>query len=159
MKLQIRPATREDVPAVLGMIRELADFEKLSHEVMATEEGLGRAFFPDAGPPAAECVLAVDGSETLGYAITFTSFSTFLARPGLYLEDLYVKPAHRKRGIGRAMMVHLAGLAARRGYGRMEWTVLDWNTPAIGFYDSLGARTLPDWRTCRLTGEALARYA
>jgi GNAT superfamily N-acetyltransferase len=159
MNLQIRAATPADVPVILELIRALAAYERLTGEVSATEEALHGSLFPKSGPAEAECVLGVADGRVAGYAAFFTSYSTFLARPGLYLEDLFVLPELRKRGIGRALLVHLAALANERGCGRMEWTVLDWNTPAIEFYASLGARTLPDWRTCRLAGEALSRYA
>ncbi len=153
--MTIRPAVRSDVPLILGFIRGLADFEKLAHEVVATEERLQLTLFPENGRPAAECVLAYLGDEAVGFALFFTTYSTFLATPGLYLEDIFVLPAHRGKGVGRALMVHLAQLANARGYGRMEWAVLDWNEKAIVFYESLGARRLTEWTTCRLTGEAL----
>lgn len=154
----IRPATPADLPLILRFIRGLATYEKLLPEVEATEEKLGATLF---GPrPAAECRLAfVDGSIPAGFAIFFTNYSTFLARPGLYLEDLFVDPEFRGRGIGKALLLHLAALANRRGCGRMEWSVLDWNQPAIDFYESLGAERKTEWTTCRLTGRALARYA
>jgi GNAT superfamily N-acetyltransferase len=158
MKAEIRAATIQDVPLLLGFIRELAEFEKLSHLVTATEEALRASLFPGHGRPAAECVLAFAEGRPAGYALWFTTFSTFLAKPGLWLEDLYVTPALRHQGIGRALIFHVAKLANQRGCGRMEWSVLDWNAPAITFYDSLGAKSLPDWRICRLTGEDLSRY-
>jgi GNAT superfamily N-acetyltransferase len=154
----IRPATPADLPLILTLIRDLAAYEKLLPEVTATEAGLGATLF---GPrPAAECVLAfaADGTPA-GFAVFFTNYSTFLAQPGLWLEDLFVRPEHRDRGIGRALLLHLAQLANARGCGRMEWAVLDWNQPAIDFYEALGARRLRDWQICRLTGEALARHA
>jgi len=158
MNADIRAATLEDVPAILDLIGQLAAYENLSHQVEATEERLTATLFPADGNPAAKCVLAFVEGKPVGYAVYFTTYSTFLAKAGLYLEDLFVKPEMRKRGIGRALIVHVARLANRGGCGRMEWTVLDWNRPAIDFYASLGAQTLPDWRVCRLTGEALARY-
>jgi GNAT superfamily N-acetyltransferase len=158
MNAAIREAVPGDVPAILDLIRQLAAYEKLSHEVEATEDRLRRALFPAEGKPAAECLLAFVDGKPAGYAVYFTTYSTFLAKPGLYLEDVFVRPELRQRGIGREILLHVARLAARRGCGRMEWTVLDWNRPAIDFYASLGAQTLPDWRVCRLTGEALARY-
>ena len=157
--MTIRPAFPDDTPLLLKFIRGLADFEKLSHEVEATEERLMATLFPGAGRPAAECVLAFEGGEPAGFALFFTTYSTFLAKPGLYLEDIFVVPEKRGRGIGRALMVHLARLANTRAYGRMEWSVLDWNQSAIRFYESLGARRLEEWTQCRLTGEALSRYA
>ena len=154
----IRPATPADLPLILGFICGLATYEKLLHEVEATEEKLHATLF---GPrPAAECVLAFARPKApAGFAIFFTNYSTFLARPGLYLEDLFVQPEFRGQGIGKALLLHLARLANERGCGRMEWAVLDWNQPAIEFYESLGAERKTDWTTCRLSGAALARYA
>jgi len=153
----LRPATPADVGLILGFIRELAAYEQLDHQVVATESLLTEQLF---GPrPAAEVVIAeVDGSA-VGFALFFYNFSTFLGRPGLFLEDLYVQPQARGSGIGKALLRHLAGLALARGCGRMDWNVLDWNEPAIGFYKKLGAEVLPDWRTCRLTGDALEALA
>ena len=153
----LRPATPADVGLILGFIRELAAYEQLDHQVVATESLLTEQLF---GPrPAAEVVIAeVDGSA-VGFALFFYNFSTFLGRPGLFLEDLYVQPQARGSGIGKALLRHLAGLALARGCGRMDWNVLDWNEPAIGFYKKLGAEVLPDWRTCRLTGDALRTLA
>jgi GNAT superfamily N-acetyltransferase len=159
MPLSIRAATAADVPIILEFIRGLAAYEKLSHEVEATPEKLRATLFPADGRPAAECLLAYVGGKPAGFAIYFTTYSTFLARPGLYLEDLFVNPDDRGKGIGKALLLHLAQLANARGYGRMEWTVLDWNEPAIQFYESLGAKRLPQWQICRLTGATLARYA
>ncbi|HVU22862.1 MAG TPA: GNAT family N-acetyltransferase [Opitutus sp.] len=152
----IRSATPADVPLILAFIRGLADYEKLSHEVEATEEKLRATLFGEK--PAAECVLAFAGGAPAGFAIFFTNYSTFLAKPGLYLEDLFVKPEFRGRGLGKALLLYLAKLANARGCGRMEWAVLDWNQPAIDFYESLGARRLREWQICRLTGPALAQY-
>ena len=159
MSLTIRPAKSTDVATILGFIRELADYEKLLPTVEATEERLRKTLFPTSGAPCAECVLACVDGEPVGFALYFSSYSTFLAKPGLYLEDLFVSPAHRGRGIGKALVTHLAHLACERDYGRMEWSVLDWNAPAIAFYESLGARVLDDWRICRQTGPALHQYA
>ena len=161
----IRPATAADVPLILAFIRGLAVYEKLESEVVATEEKLRATLFPAAGRPAAECVLAFAPATAgaapapAGFAIFFPNYSTFLAQPGLYLEDLFVDPPFRGRGIGKALLLHLARLAHTRGCGRMEWSVLDWNEPAIAFYESLGARRMREWQICRLTGESLARYA
>lgn len=154
----IRPATPADAPLILAFIRDLAAYEDLLPEVEATEEKLRATLF---GPrPAAECVLAfADGGAPAGFAMHFPNYSTFLAKPGLYLEDLFVKPEFRGRGIGKALLLHLARLAHQRGCGRMEWAVLDWNQPAVDFYESLGAERKPDWTICRLTGDALARHA
>ena len=157
--IAIRAATTADIPLILQFIRQLAAFEKLSHEVAATEERLHATLFPAAGRPAAECLLAFWHDQPAGFAVFFHNYSTFLARPGLYLEDLFVEPACRGRGIGRALLQHCAQLANARGCGRMEWTVLDWNESAKGFYRKLGAVEMGDWRLCRLTGPALARYA
>lgn len=156
----IRPATEADLPLILRFIRELADYEKLAHEVVADEASLRRALFPAApATPIAHCVIATAGDEPAGFALYFFNYSTFLARPGLYLEDLFVRPAFRGRGLGKALLLHLAQIANARGCGRMEWAVLDWNQPAIAFYESLGARRMKEWQICRLTGEALSRYA
>ena len=155
--LRIDSATERDVPLILSFIRELAIYEKLSHEVVATEERLGEDLF---GPhPAAEVVIARVGDAPAGFALFFRTYSTFLARPGIYLEDLFVSPEWRGRGVGRALLVHVARLAVERGGGRFEWSVLDWNEPAMGFYRRLGARPMDDWTTYRLTGEALATLA
>ncbi|MFZ5494279.1 MAG: GNAT family N-acetyltransferase [Verrucomicrobiota bacterium] len=160
MAHSIRPALPADVPVILDLIRGLADYEKLGHEVEATEDRLHRSLFPAGGAaPAAHCVLAeVDGAPA-GFALYFFNYSTFLAKPGLYLEDLFVKPEFRGRGLGKALLLHLAKHANAKGCGRMEWTVLDWNQPAIEFYESLGARRLREWQLCRLAGAALQQYA
>jgi len=159
----IRSAAPADVPLILGFIRGLADYEKLSHEVEATEEKLRATLFPPTGTTAAaECVLAFDdggsGEDPAGFAIYFYTYSTFLAKPGLYLEDLFVWPEKRGRGFGKALILHLAKLANQRGCGRMEWSVLDWNSPAIAFYESLGAKRMTDWTICRLTGSELEKF-
>lgn len=152
----LRPAEPRDVPTIVELIRELADFEHLSHLVECTPEKLLPQLF---GPrPVAEALLAEVGTEVVAFALFFTNFSTFLAKPGLYLEDLYVRPAQRGAGIGRAMLKHLAELALARGYGRFEWSVLDWNARAIGFYEGMGATVMPDWRICRLSGAALEAF-
>lgn len=155
----IRPATAEDTPLILTLIRGLAAYEKLLPEVTATEEKLRATLFPAHGRPPAECVLAFVGGEPAGFALFFTNYSTFLAKPGLYLEDLFVLPALRGQGIGKALLLHVAQLANTRGCGRMEWSVLDWNEPAIAFYEKLGARRMREWQICRLTGAALEQYA
>ncbi len=156
-KLNLRAATVEDVPQILAFIAELAEFEALAHEVVATEELLREQLF---GPhPGAEVVMAeVDGAPA-GFALFFHSFSTFLGRRGLYLEDLFVRPAFRGGGVGRALMVHLAGIAQARGCGRFEWSVLDWNEAAIRFYRSLGARGMDGWTVQRVDGDALQDLA
>ena len=157
--IAIHTATAADLPRILQFIRQLAAYEKLSHEVEATEERLRATLFPWEGRPAAECVLAFWHDQPAGFAVFFHNYSTFLARPGLYLEDLLVEPALRGHGIGRALLLHCAKLANARGCGRMEWTVLDWNRSAKDFYQKLGAVEMDDWRLCRLAGPALARYA
>jgi GNAT superfamily N-acetyltransferase len=153
----IRPARPTDVPAIVAMIRELAEFEKLSHQLELTEEQLARDLFDER--PVIEALVA-DGAEgPAGYALFFRSYSTFLGRPGLWLEDLYVKPSARRAGLGRRLLAAVAELTVSRGYGRFEWSVLDWNTSAIAFYESEGALVLPDWRICRVTGPALTALA
>ena len=153
----IRPATIDDVPTILGFIRELAAYERLSHEVVADEAALRTTLF--GARPCAEVLLAEDAGEPVGFALFFTSYSTFLARPGLYLEDLFVRPAARGRGLGAALMVACARIAVERGYGRFEWSVLDWNEPALGFYRRLGAVPMSEWTVQRLTGDALVALA
>ncbi|EGJ09828.1 MULTISPECIES: GNAT family N-acetyltransferase [Rubrivivax] len=153
----LRPAERRDLPAITALIRELAEFERLSHVCQATPEALEPHLFGER--PVAEAVVAEGGGEVIGFALFFTNFSTFMARPGLYLEDLYVQPAWRGHGIGQALLEHLGALAVERGCGRFEWSVLDWNENAIGFYRRMGATVLPDWRICRVSGEALQRFA
>ena len=153
----IAAATADDVPTILHLIRALADYEKLAHEVVATEHSLQAALF---GPsPAAECVIAREGSRPIGFALFFHNFSTFRGQRGLYLEDLFVEPDCRGKGYGRALLQHLAGLAVARDCARFEWSVLDWNKPAIGFYRSVGAQVMDEWRICRLTGDALQTFA
>jgi GNAT superfamily N-acetyltransferase len=154
---RIEPATAADVPAILRMIKALAEYEKLEHEVVATEEGLRDALF--GGRPSGEVVIGYVGDEPVGYALFFHNFSTFRGAPGLYLEDLFVYPPWRGRGFGRSLLVHLAALAVERGCHRMEWSVLDWNESAIDFYRRAGAHLLDDWRIFRLTGEALRTLA
>ncbi|HVZ66235.1 MAG TPA: GNAT family N-acetyltransferase [Lacunisphaera sp.] len=156
MSCHLRAATPADVPLILRFIRELAAYEKLQHEVVATEAALHRTLF--APTPAAHVVLAETNGEPAGFALYFFNYSTFLAQPGLYLEDLFVRPEFRGAGIGKALLLHLAKIANARGCGRMEWAVLDWNEPAKGFYRKLGAVPLEDWRVMRLTGAALAQY-
>jgi GNAT superfamily N-acetyltransferase len=154
----IRPAVPADVPTILRFIRGLAEYERMLPQVEATEDRLRQTLFPgDGSAPAAYCVLGCLDDQPAGFALYFFNYSTFLARPGLYLEDLYVEPAARGRGLGKALLLHLARLANERGCGRMEWAVLDWNQPAIDFYESLGARRLREWQICRLAGEDLTR--
>lgn len=153
----IRPAREDDVAAILALIGELADFEHLREMLVASEADLALALF---GPqPAIEARVATVDGEVIGYALFFTNFSTFLGRRGLYLEDLYVRPAHRGTRIGKRLLADLAALAVARGCARFEWSVLDWNQSAIAFYESLGAVVLKEWRIVRMTGDALATLA
>ena len=154
--VRIVPATEKDVPVILELIRGLAEYERLSHVCEATEDRLRRTLFGER--PAAEVLLAYDDAECVAFAVFFTNYSTFLAKPGLYLEDVFVKPHARRKGIGLALLKKLAAIARERDYGRMEWSVLDWNEPAINFYKKLGAIPLDDWKLFRLTGEALAKF-
>ena len=155
--MTIRTATREDVPLILELIHELADYEKLAHEVVATEASLVATLF---GPkPAAEIMIAELDGAPVGFALYFHNYSTFLGRPGIYLEDLFVRPDARGRGVGRALLARLARIAVERGCGRLEWAVLDWNESAIGFYRKLGATAMDDWTVYRLTGDALVTVA
>jgi GNAT superfamily N-acetyltransferase len=155
--LRIERATERDVPLILRLIKELADYERMSDEVVATEDLLRRTLF---GPqPSAEVVVGYAGDEPAGFALFFHNYSTFLGRPGLYLEDLFVVPQFRGRGYGKALLTHLAGLAVERGCGRFEWAVLDWNEPAIGFYKKLGAKPMHAWTIFRVTGDELHRLA
>jgi GNAT superfamily N-acetyltransferase len=151
----MRPVTPAEVPELLGLIRELARFERLEHEVVATEPLLAQAL----SGGSVEALVAREGTLAVGFALWFHNFSTFVGRRGLYLEDLYVRPEHRGRGYGRAMLLHLARLAVERGCGRMEWAVLDWNVRAEEFYRSLGAEAKSEWTIFRLAGPALAAAA
>ena len=154
---RIVPATEADIPLILQFIRELAEYEKLLDAVTATEDKLFAALF---GPrPAAEVVIGYAGEEPAGFAVFFQSFSTFLGVPGLYLEDLYVSPQWRRHGLGRQLLRHLARVAVERGYGRMEWSVLDWNEPALAVYRRVGAEPMSEWTVQRLTGNALRALA
>ncbi len=155
--LRIERAVEKDVPLILSFIKGLAEYERLSHEVVATEELLREALFGER--PCAEVIIAYEQDAPVGFALFFHTMSTFLGRRGLYLEDLYVPPESRGKGIGRAMLVYLARLAKERGCGRFEWAVLDWNEPAIRFYRNLGAVSLDEWTVFRLTGEALDELA
>ncbi len=156
-RIEISAATRADVALVLELVRELAHFERLESEVTATHALMENALFGD--PPCAFCAIArVDGNSA-GFALYFRNFSTFLAKPGIYLEDLFVRPKFRGRGIGTALLEHLARIAVAQGAGRFEWTALDWNRPARDFYENLGARPMPEWIIHRLSGAALERVA
>ncbi len=150
---QIRFATPADVPAILGLIRELAEYERLLDQVVADETALHRALFGKR--PIVEALVSIVGDETVGFALFFHNFSTFLGKPGMYLEDLYVRPAFRGRGLGKTLLTEVARIAVERDCGRMEWSVLDWNEPSIRFYESLGAKPMSDWTIYRLTGDAL----
>jgi GNAT superfamily N-acetyltransferase len=153
----IRAARMEDVPVILQLIRDLATYERAPHEVTATEEQLIDVLFGER--PAAEVLLAFEGQSPVGFAVFFHNFSTWLGRPGLYLEDLFVKPEKRGKGYGRALLIELAKIARERECGRMEWAVLDWNEPAIKFYHSLGAKPMDEWTVFRLTRDGIARLA
>jgi len=157
MTISIRPATPKDVPTVAFLIRALSQYEKLEHEVTMTEDRLRATMF---GPrPYAEALLAEDDGKPVGFALFFHNYSTFLAQPGLYLEDLYVPESHRGKGIGKSLLVQLAKIAVERNCGRLEWAVLDWNVDAIGFYEKLGAKPNSEWTVYRLTGDSLNSLA
>ena len=155
--LSISAASPADVPLILALIRELADYERMSAQVVATEADIERALFGER--PCAEAVIARIGDEAVGFALFFQSFSTFVGRPGLYLEDLYVRPPHRGHGIGRRLLAYLAHIAVERGCGRFEWSVLDWNELAIASYRRAGAVPMDEWTVYRLTGEPLRALA
>jgi GNAT superfamily N-acetyltransferase len=155
--LVIRPATSDDVPLILSLIRGLAEYEKLSHEVVATEDLLREHLF--GLRPAAEVLIARLGEQAVGFALYFQNFSTFLGRPGIYLEDIYVRPEMRGKGVGKALLREVARVAAGRNCGRLEWSVLDWNEPAIKFYKSLGGVPMDQWTVHRVTGDALRTLA
>jgi len=155
--LLIRPATVADVPLILQLIRDLATYERAPNDVTATEEQLAGVLFGEK--PSAEVLLAFEDETAVGFAVFFHNFSTWLGRPGLYLEDLFVKPEMRGKGYGRALLVDLARIARERGCGRMEWAVLNWNDPAIEFYRKLGAKPMDEWTVFRLTGDGIAKLA
>jgi GNAT superfamily N-acetyltransferase len=157
MRTNITPATEQDIPLILSLIRELAEYEKLAHEVCATEEQLRETLFGRRS--VAEVVIASVDDRPAGFAVFFPNYSTFLGRPGLYLEDLFIRPECRGFGLGRRLIEYLARLAVDRGWGRLEWRVLDWNEPSIAFYKKLGAEPLDDWTVFRVTGEALHKLA
>jgi GNAT superfamily N-acetyltransferase len=157
LSLTIRPASADEIPLILTFIRRLAEYERMPEAVTATEDGLREWLYGEMR--AAETVIARWDGQPAGFALYFTTFSTFLGRPGLYLEDLFVEPEFRGRGIGKALLSYLAGEAARRGYGRVEWAVLNWNEPAIGFYRGLGAVPMSEWSVYRLSGDALTALA
>ena len=153
----IRAATAADVPIILELIRALATYERAPNDVTATEDGLSKVLFGEK--PAAEVLLAFENETAVGFAVFFHNFSTWLGRPGLYLEDLFVRPEDRGKGYGRALLIHLAKIARDRGCGRMEWAVLDWNEPAIQFYRKLGAKPMDEWTVFRLTRDGIAKLA
>lgn len=155
--IQIRAAQPTDTPTLFGLVKALAEYENLIDAVEGTAESLHSHLF-GAHPHAEAIVAEVDG-DVVGFALFFTNYSTFLTQPGLYLEDLFVLPTHRRLGLGRRLLTHLSQLAVDRNYGRFEWSVLDWNQPAIDFYEKMGATVLPDWRICRVTGQALTQLA
>jgi len=157
MSLFIRRARPDDVGVVHALIRELAEYEKLTHEVEATEADIGEALF--SGTPRLTCDLAEWNGEVAGFAAWFVNFSTFAGKPGIYLEDLFVRPAFRRHGIGQALLGHLAKTCIDNGWTRLQWSVLDWNAPSITFYKSLGAELMDDWTLCKVTGDALAKLA
>jgi GNAT superfamily N-acetyltransferase len=156
MTFRLHHATERELPIVLALIKELAEYEKLGHAVVATEKILRESLFERR---AAEVVIGYAGDEPAGFAVYYRTFSTFLGVPGMYLEDLFVTPKFRRQGLGRQLLVHLAQIADERGYGRIEWSVLDWNELAIGFYRSLGAAPLEEWTVFRLTGDGIRRLA
>lgn len=156
-KLTLRSATPADVEVVFSLIQALAEYEKLSDAVVGNPLALEQHLF--GSRPYAEALLAEYAGQAVGFALFFPNYSTFLTQPGIYLEDLFVLPEYRQQGIGKAILAHLAQLAVERGYGRLEWSVLDWNEPAIAFYRRMGAAVLPDWRICRVTGESLTDLA
>ncbi|MBA3660957.1 MAG: GNAT family N-acetyltransferase [Gammaproteobacteria bacterium] len=154
---EIKPATIQDVPLILAFIKELAEYEKLSHEVVATEAALSDSLFSQ--PSSVEVIIGYVNNQPVSFALFFQSYSTFLARTGIYLEDLFVRPAARGKGVGKKMLAYLAHLAKKRKCGRLEWSVLDWNESAIGFYKKLGAKMMDEWTVFRLTNEALNKLA
>lgn len=156
-KLRIRPATPTDVPVLFELIQALAEYEKLSHLVTGTVDALHDHLF--GAKPYVEAILAEYEGQTVGFALFFSNYSTFLTKPGIYIEDLFVRPEFRRQGIGKGLLTYIAQLAVERDCGRLEWSVLDWNEPAIAFYQRLGAKVLPDWRICRVTGDALPQLA
>ena len=155
--LRIESATQHDVPLILNLVKKLAAYERLSHEVVATEDDFSKALF--GTPPVAEALLAFLGNQPVGFALYFSTFSTFVGRPGIYLEDIFVEPEHRGQGIGAALLTRIAKIACDRNCGRLEWSVLTWNEPSIGFYERLGAQRMEEWRVFRLAGVALDRLA
>jgi GNAT superfamily N-acetyltransferase len=156
MEFRIEPASERDLPLILKLIKGLAEYEKLAHAVIASEETLRESLFTKR---VAEVLIGYAGDEPAGFAVFFQTFSTFLGVPGMYLEDIFVEPKWRRKGLGRQLLVRLATIASERGYGRVEWSVLDWNEPAISFYKTLGAKPLDEWTVFRLTGESLRKLS
>lgn len=156
-QFKIRQAVKDDIPQIFALIQALAEYEKLSHQVIGTKEQLQEHLF--GSPIYAEAIVTVIEAKTVGFTLFFPNYSTFLTKPGIYLEDLFVLPEYRRQGIAKAMLAYLGKLARERDVGRLEWSVLDWNESAIAFYQDMGAKVLPDWRTCRVTGEALQRLS
>lgn len=156
-KLILRPAQPDDIQVLFRLIQALAEYEKLSHAVTGNADALKEHLF--GSRPYAEAILAEYAGQAVGFALFFPNYSTFLTQPGIYLEDLFVLPEYRRQGIGKAILSYLAKLASERGCGRLEWSVLDWNEPAIAFYRRMGASVLEDWRICRVTGESLTQLA
>ncbi len=157
MDLRLRQVERSDVPTLFSLIQALAEYEKLAHAVTGNVEALQEHLF--GSHPCVEAILAECAGETAGFALFFPNYSTFLTQPGIYLEDLFVLPKYRRKGIGKEILVYLAKLAVERGYGRLEWSVLDWNTDAIAFYERMGAEVLQEWRICRVTGDLLTKMS
>lgn len=152
---QIKPATKADCGTILYFIKAIAEYEKLSHLVQATEESIYKNLFTE--PAAAHCIIAYENEVAVGFALYFNNYSTFVSRPGIYLEDLFVDPEHRGKGYGKALLLHLVKLAKKNNYGRVEWSVLNWNKPAIDFYKSLGAEPMQEWTVYRLNQDAIDR--
>ncbi|WP_009631895.1 GNAT family N-acetyltransferase [Synechocystis sp. PCC 7509] len=157
INLKLRPAALDDVGKLFGLIQALAEYEKLAHAVTGSVEALQEHLF--GSHPYVEAIIAEYDGETAGFALFFPNYSTFLTQPGIYLEDLFVLPKYRRQGIGKEILGYLAKLTVERGYGRLEWSVLDWNSDAITFYERMGAEVLPDWRICRVTGESLNKLS
>lgn len=155
--IRLRPVKSTEVTVLFKLIQELAQYEQLSHAVIGNPALLKEHLF--GSHPCVEAIFAEYGEEIVGFALFFSNYSTFLTQPGIYLEDLFVKPSHRRKGIGTAILTYLAKLAVERGCGRLEWSVLDWNEDAIAFYQQMGAMVLPDWRICRVTGDALTQMS
>ena len=155
--LSLRRAEPDDVPTLFGLIQALAEYEKLAHAVTGNVEALQEHLF--GSHPYVEAIIAEYAGETAGFALFFPNYSTFLTQPGIYLEDLFVLPQYRRKGVGKEILGYLARLAVERGYGRLEWSVLDWNSNAIAFYERMGAQVLPDWRICRVTGDSLNKLS